>query len=227
VIKSGAEWMVIMKIILASNSPRRRELLALMNLEFQVIAADIDETPLAEEDPQDYVIRMAADKARAVKIKVNPNSVVIASDTTVVDGDQILGKPRDDADAIRMLSQLRGRDHQVFTAIAVLNLDSDEMVTDICGTNVPMRNYSDEEMSVYVASGDPLDKAGAYAIQHTGFHPVENLRGCFANVMGLPLCHLTRLLTEFNLQVGTNVPSACQAALRYHCMIFDNILPVA
>ena len=224
-IKSGAEWMTFMKIILASKSPRRHELLALMNLDFQVIAADIDETPHQGENPQEYVLRMAVEKARAVQELVDQDGVVIASDTTVVDGDQILGKPCDKGDAIRMLTQLRGRSHQVFTAIAALNLQEDQLLTDICGTDVPMRNYSDDEMQVYVDSGDPLDKAGAYAIQHTGFQPVDNLQGCFANVMGLALCNLTRQISKIGIAVGTNVPSACQEALRYHCVTFKNILP--
>jgi len=212
------------QIILASNSPRRRQLLALTNLEFRVVSVPVDETPHAHESPRKYVIRMAASKAQAVQASLNGDGLVIASDTTVVDGGQILGKPVDAANAVQMLTQLRGRTHQVYTSIAVLRLLDGFLRTDICDTAVPMRNYSDEEIQVYIASGDPLDKAGAYAIQHVGFHPAENMQGCFANVMGLPLCHLRRLLGEFEVELGTNVPQACQDSLRYPCPIFGMII---
>jgi MAF protein len=214
-------------LILASNSPRRRELLALLGIDFKIVPAEVDETPLAGEAAPEYVRRLAASKADWVsasfrKAEFNKSSIIIAADTTVVDGDQILGKPINAGEADLMLRQLRARTHQVFSGIAVaLN---GKLVTEICGTDVPMRDYSDQEMAAYIASGDPLDKAGAYAIQHPGFHPVDHLEGCFANVMGLPLCHLARALQIFDIALDLDVPEACQAHIDYECLIFSTIL---
>jgi septum formation protein len=162
-----------MTLILASNSPRRRQLLALAGWDFIVSVADVDESPLPNESPADYVIRLAETKARA--ITADADQIILAADTTVVDGSDILGKPRDDAEAIAMLTRLRGRTHQVYTGIALLRVSDGLLLKDLCVTDVPMREYSDEEMRVYVATGDPLDKAGAYAIQHPGFSPVESM----------------------------------------------------
>ncbi len=163
-----------MDVILASNSPRRQQLLGLTGLGFCVQPADVDETPFDAEPANEYVQRLAARKARAVGTQMASGSLVIAADTTVVDGNQILGKPVDNDDAARMLRQLRGRTHQVYTAVAVLK--NAKLLVECCDTDVPMRNYSNAEMQAYIESGDPLDKAGAYAIQHPGFHPVENLQ---------------------------------------------------
>jgi len=121
-----------------------------------------------------------------------------------------------------MLGQLRGNLHKVYSGIAVSG--NGETVSDLCVTDVPMRSYSDQEMQAYIDSGDPFDKAGAYAIQHAGFHPVEYLCGCFANVMGLPLCHLTRSLRELGMSINQNIPQACQDHLDYVCLVSDSIL---
>lgn len=209
-----------MMIILASNSPRRRELLGLLGLEPMVFPADIDETPHPMEAPRDYVVRLAATKAGWVSRR--QAGVVLAADTTVVDGDQILGKPVDASDAERMLRQLRGRNHQVYSGMAVV-VDG-QVYSDWCCTDVPMRLYSDEELHVYIQSGDPMDKAGAYAIQHADFHPVENLLGCFANVMGLPLCHLARTFRKLGIDLTVDVPLVCQKHIGYTCPVFDVIL---
>ena len=206
-----------MELILASNSPRRRHLLALLSWDFRVIPADVDESLIPGESPSEYVLRLAESKARAVGALVGADAVVVAADTTVVDGDEILGKPIDAADAEQMLRQLRGRVHQVLTAVAVMRAADGELLTDLCVTNVPMRDYSNEEMLAYIASGDPLDKAGAYAIQHTGFHPAENLQGCYANVVGLPLCHLARIFRRLGFPSGAGLPQACQAVFGYQC----------
>ena len=211
-----------MNFMLASNSPRRRQLLGLTGLDFSVYPADVDETPFDGEPANAYVQRLAASKARAVGAQAASDSLVIAADTTVVDGNQILGKPVDNADAARMLRQLRGRTHQVYTAVAVLR--NAELMVECCGTDVPMRHYSDAEMQAYIESGDPLDKAGAYAIQHPGFHPVENLQGCYANVVGLPLCHLVRALRKFDIELASGLPSACQSTLGYECPIYEALL---
>ena len=211
-------------LILASNSPRRRQLLALGGWKFQVFVADVDESQLPDEAPGDYVLRLAEKKAYKSAEKMHPASVVIAADTTVVDADDILGKPADEAEAIHMLKRLRGHTHQVYTGLALLRESDDHALTDLTVTDVPMRNYSDEEIDAYVQSGDPLDKAGAYAIQHPHFHPVENLAGCFASVMGLPLCRLTYLLEQFDIIPEPSVGMRCQADLEYDCPISDAIL---
>src|SRR5204863_5653183 len=108
--------------------------------------------------------------------------------TTVVDGNDILGKPIDNAEAFAMLTRLRGHTHQVYTGVALLRKSDGLLLKELSVTDVPMRDYSDEEINAYIATGDPLDKAGAYAIQHPQFQPVEHMRGCYASVMGLPLC---------------------------------------
>lgn len=218
-----------MILILASNSPRRRQLMSLGGWEFTVSAAEVDETPLAGEEPPAYVCRLAESKARAAAAANPGNELYFAADTTVVDelaplGTKILGKPSDEADARRMLYSLRGRVHQVYTALALYRPADGLLLTDLCCTEVPMRDYSDAEIEAYVASGDPLDKAGAYAIQHAGFHPVQDLQGCFANVMGLPLCHLARLLQKLQIQPKSDLPQACQAELGYDCPVFIAIL---
>jgi septum formation protein len=209
-------------LVLASNSPRRRELLALGGWTFSVRPADVDETPLPGETPGTYVLRLAESKAAACAESAKPNEIIIAADTTVAIDGKILGKPRDAAEAEEMLRLLRGRKHQVHTGIGVKK--GEVLLTDLCTTNVPMRSYSEEEIAAYVATGDPLDKAGAYAIQHADFHPVEKLSGCFASVMGLPLCHLLRLLQRVDVLPAADVPGGCQASLDYKCPISDAVL---
>jgi septum formation protein len=211
-------------LLLASASPRRRQLLALSGWNFRVEASNVDESRRADEAPQQYVVRLAEEKARAALTAVREEQIVIAADTAVVDGDAILGKPADAAEAQTMLKQLRGHTHQVYTGIAALRVSDAKLVTDLCVTNVPMRSYLDEEIEVYTGSGDPLDKAGAYAIQHPGFDPVESMAGCYASVMGLPLCHLVRTLQQFDLAPAVDVPMNCQTFLQYECPVSAAIL---
>jgi MAF protein len=213
-----------MNLILASHSPRRRLLLGLTGWDFEIAPADIDEDVLPGETPRAYVLRLAETKARAVGAQGDGDDLVIAADTTVVADDQILGKPEDEAEAEAMLRRLRGRRHQVYTGLAVYHPEADRLLTDLCETNVPMRAYSDAEMRAYVASGDPMDKAGAYAIQNDDFDPAPAIEGCFANVVGLPLCHLTRTFAKMGLSPEANVPASCQAALMYQCPVYEKIL---
>ena len=191
-------------------------------MDFVVFAADVDESLQENESPADYVLRLSETKARAVK--ADGYQIVIAADTTVVDGSHILGKPKDEAEAVGMLTQLRGRTHQVYTGVALLRVSDGLLLTDLCVTDVPMRRYTDEEIRTYVATGDPLDKAGAYAIQHPEFSPVESMNGCFASVMGLPLCHITRLMGQMNIETKADVPANCQNFLEYDCPVYDSIL---
>lgn len=204
-------------LVLASTSPRRRELVASAGWSFEIMPADVDERPLPDEQSKNYVLRLAQEKAVVVSRRLDGEGVVIAADTAVVDQDEILGKPADAAEAESMLRRLRGRTHQVYTAVAVLNSAADRMRSDLCVTQVRMRAYSDEEMRAYIASGDPMDKAGAYAVQHTGFDPVEELKGCYANVVGLPMCLLARLLESFDIYPPDELPLGCQEHIGQAC----------
>lgn len=123
-----------------------------------------------------------------------------------------------------MLRRLRGRTHQVYTGIALFRPADGLLLKDLCVTDVPMRDYSDEEIAAYVETGDPLDKAGAYAIQHPQFQPVAKLRGCFASVMGLPVCHTIRLMRQLDIQPVTDFFLPCEALLEYQCPVSNAIL---
>jgi MAF protein len=211
-------------IILASQSPRRIELLRLLGWDFEVRPAEIDETLRPGEPADAYVLRLAEAKARAMLESVPPDSILVGADTAVADRGQVLGKPSSAEEAFRILKQLRGRMHQVYTGVAVLQASDGTLFTDLCTTDVPMRAYSEDEIRRYVGSGDPMDKAGAYAIQNHDFKPADGLAGCFANVMGLPLCHLTRTLMKLEISPRTDVPARCQEELRYDCPVFEEIL---
>jgi MAF protein len=168
------------------------------------------------------VLRLARGKALASSKDKNDGRLVLAADTIVADGSQLLGKPYDADDASVMLRNLRGRSHQVYTALALCK--GDEILTDLCVSQVPMRVYSDDEIEAYVASGDPLDKAGAYAIQHTGFKPVVDFSGCFASVTGMPLCHLLRSLHKAGIPTGIDAPRICLEHFDYNCRISEGVL---
>lgn len=211
-------------IVLASNSPRRRQLLSWLDLPFTTTLADIDESPAVGENPAEYVMRLAGDKARACARFAPFGGVVLAADTTVADGDRIIGKPIDLEDAGKILRQLRKRTHWVHTAIVLSTPSRGTLMEDLCSTAVKMRDYTDEEINEYLATGDPMDKAGAYAIQHPEFHPVEKMNGCFASVMGLPLCHLERTLRKMGFGSRQQVPYRCQRELAYTCPIFKRVL---
>jgi len=163
------------QLILASNSPRRKELIRLSGWTFRILPADVDETPLEAEAADCYVLRLAQEKARAVADQAGPGEWIVAADTTVADEALILGKPQDANEAMSMLLGLRGRVHQVYTAVAVLDPHSGRMRTELAATDVPMRAYTHQDVQAYIATGDPFDKAGSYAIQHPEFRPVDAL----------------------------------------------------
>jgi len=211
-------------ILLASNSPRRRELLSLTGWRFTILLVPVDETPREGEDPAIYGLRLAESKAQAVLPMAEPGMVVLAADTIVVDAGKLLGKPGGQVEAASMLRQLRGHAHQVLTALAVFDSAENRMETALCTAEVPMRRYTDQEIEAYVASRDPLDKAGAYAIQNAGFHPVSTFKDCYACVMGLPLCHLVRSLRKLGIVPRADVPTACQDYLHYKCPVYRDIL---
>ncbi len=211
-------------LILASNSPRRRQLLSLAGWMFSVAAANIDESQLPDESPRDYVTRLAEAKARAILPQAHSEHLIIGSDTSVVIDGEILGKPVDEHQARAMLTRLRGRTHQVYTGISVVRAEDGTALTEVVITDVPMREYSDEEMNAYIRSGDPMDKAGAYGIQHPDFQPVAAMDGCYASVMGLPVCSLTILLRQMGAHPRADVATGCQATLNYLCPVTRNIL---
>lgn len=191
---------------------------------FRVQAQDLDESPLPGEHPSRYVCRLAFEKAVSARKSAQPGEWVVAADTIVADGPELLGKPQDHADARRMLVQLRGRVHQVYTALAVIPAGKSQPVQDLCCEDVAMRKYSDIEMEVYIASGDPLDKAGAYAIQHSGFKPVDSLTGCYACIMGMPLCHLARSLKKAGMSLEQDISGLCRQNLDYTCPVHTQVL---
>lgn len=216
---------MIPTLILASNSPRRKELLSLGGQPFVATAAEINEDPRPGEDPRDYVRRLASEKAHAVAGGLGGReALVLAADTTVVHEGRIVGKPANAGVAGAILQSLRGKAHTVFTAISIERSSDGTALSDLAETTVPMRDYTDAEIDAYVATGDPLDKAGAYAIQHAGFHPVASMDGCLANVVGLPLCHLKRTMMKLDLTFEADLPMACQAHLAYDCPVSVDIL---
>nr|MBN1229988.1 septum formation protein Maf [Anaerolineae bacterium] len=214
-----------MHLILASQSPRRRELLALTGLDFEVLPALTDEQQQPGEMPEDYVVRLSRDKAFSTRSE-QPETVILAADTIVVDRDEVLGKPENAAQACRMLTQLRGRTHIVYTAVTVLAATTGKHKAQIVGSPVTMRHYSDQEIADYIATGDPFDKAGGYAIQNSGFRPVNRFDHCFANVMGLPLCHVAVLLKPYGMTVNNGIATACQQHLSYRCPVYGAILNI-
>ena len=183
-----------MQLILASQSPRRKELLGLFHIPFTVRVADIDETMDPVKDPAAEVARVS--KAKAMAVKHSADDIVIAADTIVVLEGRILGKPKDEDDARTMLTDLSGRDHQVMTGMTVLRGSCCQTVTEI--TDIHFRQLSDREIDAYIATKEPMDKAGSYGIQGGAALFAERLVGDYYNVMGLPVCRLGQLLREIS-----------------------------
>jgi septum formation protein len=182
-------------VVLASQSPRRRQLLSLVGIEHDVRPANIDESYFAGEQPRAHALRLARGKAEAIAAS---GAVTIGSDTIVVVDGEVLGKPSDGAEAARMLRRLSGRAHTVITAVAVRWRD--RLVADAEEVTVTFRDLSDAEIAAYIATGEPMDKAGAYGIQGYGATIVERVDGDYFAVMGLPLNRLTRLLESLGLE---------------------------
>jgi len=180
-------------LVLASASPRRSELMALAGLRFEVLPAHIDEQVLPGELPADHVMRLSREKAQAVAEKGDGRFFVGADTVVVLDG-RIMGKPRDEAEALAMLTDLSGRDHEVITGITVFDRDQQVCLTRSVTTEVRFRELSAHEIQDYVASGCPMDKAGAYAIQGGAVHFVRAISGSYTNVVGLPMAELYELL---------------------------------
>ena len=181
-------------IVLASGSPRRRQLLEMLGLPFRVVLPEVDETYRNSEAPEAYVVRLAREKATAVAAR-EPGELVLGADTTVVVRGEVLGKPSSPDEAAAMLARLRGRTHQVLSGVALAAGDRVEHALDV--TDVTFRPLDDATITAYVATGEPMDKAGAYAVQGRGAMLVEGIRGDFFGVMGLPLRLVLELLERF------------------------------
>lgn len=233
---------------MASASPRRRQFISELGFAHTTAAADIDESPRPGEQAEPLAARLALGKAMAVANSLpaaQGPALVIGADTVVALDGQLLGKPADTDEATRMLVALRGRVHQVHSGLAVVYVDTKtellcEATTDaspdsvknsvfpepsqviVNTSHVTMRPYSDAEIAAYIATGDPLDKAGAYAIQHRGFDPVAQLDGCPSGVMGLPVADLLMLLTRFGVAVDCPVASLCQRLTGLACCQIDS-----
>jgi len=181
-------------LVLASGSPRRRQLLDMLGVEHRVVPPDVDEARRGSEAPADYVVRLARDKARLIAAR-EPQALVLAADTTVVLGSDLFGKPETAGEAVEMLRRLSGRTHQVYTGVALAGGGREEAALDV--SDVTFRPLTDAAIADYVATGEPMDKAGAYAIQGRGAALIEGIRGDFFGVMGLPLRLVLELLERF------------------------------
>ena len=198
----------MLSLYLASGSPRRRELLTQIGVSFNTISAAIDETPFANESPLAYVERLALEKARAgfdrlLKSILGSTFCVLGADTAVVLDGHILGKPVDEVDALAMLMALSGREHEVLTAVALIDAERSE--TRVVRSRVSFRNISKQEACLYWASGEPRDKAGGYAIQGLAAVFVAGLNGSYSGVVGLPVCETAELLGHFGIPCWQNL----------------------
>ena len=188
-------WAAADALTLASASPRRRELMNDLGLDFHIRPADIPEDPLPGEAPQEMVERLSLEKARKVAA-ATPTGFVIGADSAVVADGQAIGKPRDDADARAMLRRLRGTTHHVCTGLTVINAANGQTITDSMTSRITLRNFTDAEIEASIASGVPRDKAGAYAVQDTALRPASDWQGCYHNIIGLPTCRLLAMLRQ-------------------------------
>ena len=186
------------QIILASASPRRRELLDQIRVSYQVHAVDLDETPLPNEEPLAYVKRVAAEKSALCVVQLKPTLPVLAADTSVILDGLIMGKPKDQADAVNMLMQLSGKTHQVVSALSLRGREHFEALSI---TDVTFRDLSEQEMLDYWETGEPIDKAGSYAIQGLGGLFVQSIVGSFSGVVGLPLFETAQLLSKQGIEL--------------------------
>jgi MAF protein len=201
-----------MRLVLASVSPRRRELLRQCDIDCEVQSADLEEAAREGEQPEETATRLSREKARAVLHRLKGRAAwILAADTVVADGSMALGKPNDERQAREFLSRLCGREHRVITGVCLFHAQTGREFTAVERTAVRMRDYSSAEMEAYLATGDAMDKAGAYAIQHPSFRPVESLAGCYTNVVGLPVCRVYDLLERAGERPSRPLPEGCRA----------------
>ncbi len=221
-----------MQLLLASQSPRRREMIAWLGVPVVLTSASIVEEPFRGEHPSAMAPRLA--KRKAMSLCRDPRGAgkgddasaslfaqaevwVLAADTVVDFEGTALGKPHNPQEAVDMLRRLRGRWHDVHTGVVLCHPATGRIMMRRVTTVVRMRDYTDREIATYVASGDPLDKAGAYAIQHLDFHPVVGIDRCYANVVGLPLCAVVEMLSAVGFSLSIAVPELCFQHFAYHC----------
>lgn len=184
-----------MDIILASSSPRRKEILGNTNLKFKIIKSNIDEVILSKESPYQVVMRLAYEKSMDIAYS-NRDKLIIGADTVVCLDDVILGKPKDELEAIEMIKKLSGKTHQVITGISLINLDANKKIIDYVVSYVKFKNLSHEDVMDYIQTNESLDKAGAYGIQGYGALLVEEIKGDYFNIVGLPISKLSDLLKK-------------------------------
>ena len=201
------------RVVLASQSPRRRELMAALVPRPTITSPGVDEVPAAPgQSPEDYVVQLSLTKARSAQTTPEPSFVVGADTVVVLDG-QIVGKPADPSEARRMLQDLRGRTHRVVTGVTVLDTEADVPRFIATTSLVTMRRYSNAEIDAYIASGEPFDKAGGYAVQDATFSPAQSTQGCYLNIVGLPLCDVVSLVNDIGAEValgpGWQPPKEC------------------
>ncbi|MGH7884440.1 MAG: Maf family protein [Thermodesulfobacteriota bacterium] len=187
------------KLVLASSSPRRKEYLKQLGIEFEIIVPDIDEKVREAENPKDYVKRIAEEKALKVASLVSPDRNVVAADTVVLLNDEILGKPLDNKDAFCMLVKLSGKTHLVLTGFSIAGGCKEILHSEVVETEVRIKELTEDEIHGYIKTEEHIDKAGAYAIQGIGAFMVESISGSYTNVVGLPICELVNALTKHKL----------------------------
>lgn len=190
-----------MNIILASGSPRRKEILENTNLQFSVITSDIDERIFENEEPIQLVLRLAFEKCMSVA-QNNPSDLVIGADTIVVLDNEILGKPKNEEEAFNTLSKLSNREHQVITGMSIVNLENEKKIVDYAISNVNFKKLTDQDIKDYISTKECLDKAGSYGIQGYGALLVEEIKGDYFNIVGLPISKLSDILKiNFNINL--------------------------
>ena len=204
------------KLLLVSQSPRRRKMVNWLEIPVDVSGVHIDERPLPDEHPAPLAARLALEKSQALD-DLPSEAWILAADTTVDLEGRSLGKPQNPAEAELMLRQLRDRPHEVHTGVALRIPQAQETTVRRVTTRVWMRPYTDAEIAAYVASGDPMDKAGAYAIQNVAFDPVAKVARCYANVVGLPLCAVAALMRASGHILTVDIPALCRRHFGYHC----------
>ncbi|OGH96049.1 MAG: septum formation protein Maf [Candidatus Melainabacteria bacterium GWF2_32_7] len=189
------------KIILASASPRRKELLKLIGLDFEVIPSDVEENIENQFFSPELIENLAVEKAADVAEKIGYDAIVIGSDTVVVINNKILGKPKDKKDAFNMLKLLSGKTHRVISAIAVIDTETGKTLKDFVVSDVIFKQLSDEEINAYIETGEPMDKAGAYAIQGFAGMFVKSINGCYSNIVGISVFKLAEMLKELGVKL--------------------------
>ncbi len=225
----GQRTSLMITLVLASRSPRRRKLIQLLGYPVHAAAADVDEASIDVADPvlnvmQTAQLKAVATAARRFNLSDEGRSIIVAADTCVAVDGRMLGKPENKPEADRMLRSLRGRTHQVHTGLVLVDTSNGQEISAVHTAIVSMRNYGDDEIDAYIMTGDPMDKAGAYAIQHPYFRPVAHMTGCYTGVMGLSLCHLIQTLKLLNVPVIADMTAIRDSHGPYPCPLYRDLV---